>query len=139
MPWHATLSTLVRAPLAVFLDLCSKCPITDQSSHPLDGSFLGLNIREGNCTVSSLVPWPGLKPGFSCPFNLVLAAFSSTTAILKLHCSSHTLFLLYRENGGLHLWLPSCPCLLTFFSSSSIVLYLTLYSSLSRYLGMCVE
>jgi len=46
----------------------------------------------------------------SCPFNLVLAFLFSTGATLNHLCSSQTSVSLYREKGGLDLWLPAHVC-----------------------------
>lgn len=116
IPWHAPLSTLVRAPLPILLHLCCKHPISDQASCPLGGSFLGLSIRGWSCPLSSFgavscsAALVGQSKPFSCPSHLVLAFLSPTRAILNLLCSSHTLVLLYRENGGMELELPAHVC-----------------------------
>ena len=46
----------------------------------------------------------------SCPFNLVLAFLFSIGATLNHLCSSQTSVSLYREKGGLDLWLPAHVC-----------------------------
>lgn len=94
----------------------SRCTCAANTRWPIKPLVLWMLLPRGGASEDGIAHFHcvlllvGQSELLSCPFNLVLAFLFSTGATLNHLCSSQTSVSLYREKGGLDLWLPAHVC-----------------------------